>query len=99
MLEVTGRRKTPATYKAGRVVLRVERPKIGSRYVKPPPSWQTTITEDQLWIQDVYLGQPVSQWTWVGRWSNALRLLTICAVVFVCYHAGRWVQAGMPSGY
>ncbi len=99
MLEVIGRKKPPIKHKAGKVVLRPSLPKIGSRYVKPVATWQTTITPDQLWIQNIYLNQPVSQWTWTGRWRNVLHVLFSVAVVYIFYHAGRWVHAGMPMGY
>ena len=99
MLDITGRRKPRATHQAGHVALRPERPRIGSRYVRPVAKWHTEIPPDQLWIQNVYLNQPVSDWTWHGRWSGALRVMLIFALVFIFYHAGRWVHAGMPTGY
>ena len=99
MLDITGRRKPRATHQAGHVALRPERPRIGSRYVRPVAKWHTEIPPDQLWIQNVYLNQPVSEWTWHGRWSGALRVIVLLALVFIFYHAGRWVPAGMPTGY
>ena len=99
MLDITGRRKPRATHQAGHVALRPERPRIGSRYVRPVAKWHTEIPPDQLWIQNVYLNQPVSEWTWHGRWSGVLRVILILALVFIFYHAGRWVHAGMPTGY
>jgi hypothetical protein len=99
MLYVTRRRKAPATHKAGNVTLRPERPRIGANYRKPPPAWQTTITQDQLWVQDIYLNRPVSSWTWYGRWGSALNALLIVALVIIFYQFGMWVRAGMPTGY
>ena len=99
MLDITGRRKPRATHQAGHIALRPERPRIGSRYVRPVAKWHTEIPPDQLWIQNVYLNQPVSEWTWHGRWSGALRVIVLLALVFIFYHAGRWVHAGMPTGY